>query len=317
MSCYKPLNAYFSKRINKNGKRDVTFRKSEGYLDMPVQIACGRCIGCRLETSRQWAVRCVHESQNHKQNSFLTLTYSEEHLPEYGSLNKEHVQKFIKRLRKKFHMKSLRYLYCGEYGENLSRPHYHLCLFGLDFSQDRKLYKRNFQEDRLYNSEILNQLWPYGHAVIGDLTYQSAAYVARYVTKKVKGDLQAEKYGEKIDPETGELTLLRTPEFAEASRRPALGRDWFFENYRQVYPNDFVVVNKRKQKPPKYYDFLLESHDPELYAQVKYNRKRSMESAQDTRPEEYDPYRLATKEEIRERKGSRLNRSIENESICN
>ena len=317
MSCYKPLNAYFSKVKNQNGKRDITFKPNEAYLDMPVQIACGRCIGCRLEVSRQWAVRAIHESQSHERNSFLTLTYSEENLPENGSLKKEHVQKFIKRLRKKFPKKNIRYLYCGEYGENLKRPHYHLCLFGVDFHQDRKLYKRNFDDHKLYNSEILNKLWPYGHAVIGDLTYQSAAYVARYVTKKVKGSLQAEKYGEKCDLQTGEVSLLLQPEFAEASRRPALGRDWFFENYRQVYPNDFVVVNKRPQKPPKYYDFLLEQHDPDLYTKVKYKRKKSMEKAIDQRPEDFDPYRLATKEEIRSRKGKRLTRSFENETICN
>lgn len=289
---------------------------------MPVQVACGRCIGCRLENSRQWAVRCIHESQLHKESCFLTLTYNDDHLPKDLSINKKIVQKFLKKLRRKYPDKNIRYLYCGEYGEENNRPHYHICLFGIDFSHDRKFYKLNSLNQRLYNSPTLDKLWSkplnkgdrptsIGHAVIGDLTYQSAAYVARYVTKKVTGKEQPEKYGEKLDLETGELTLARTPEFAEASRRPALGREWFYKHYKEVYPNDFVVVNKTPQKPPKYYDQLLEEHDKELYDRVKSKRTQAMKAEVEKRPEEHDPYRLAVKEQIRGRKKKYLPRRIE------
>ena len=315
MTCYKPLHGYFSKRRNSNGKRDVTFNKSEAFTDMPVEIACGRCIGCRLEKSRQWAVRCVHESQTNKHNSFLTLTYDNKNLPKDHNIDKTHIQKFIKRLRKKFDKKKLSYMYCGEYGEDLGRPHYHICLFGIDFHQDRKIYRTTNQDHKLYNSKILDKLWPYGHAVIGDLTYQSAAYVARYVTKKINGKDKEDHYGQKIDTQSGEITLLRTPEFAEASRRPALGRDWFFKNYKQVYPNDFVVVNKKKQKPPRYYDQLLEKYYPDLYTKVKYNRIQAMKLDKEKNPYEHETYRKLAKEENRQRKAVRLKRSLTNESI--
>ena len=315
MSCYHPLKGWFSRQRNENGKRNVTFNLSEAFHDKPIEIACGRCIGCRLEKSRQWAVRCLHEAQNHKHNSFLTLTYDEENIPSDGNIHKSHVQKFIKRLRKKFQEKNIRYLYCGEYGENLGRPHYHICLFGIDFHQDRKLLKKTSQDHKLYNSDILDKLWPYGHAVIGDLTYQSAAYTARYVTKKINGSEMEEHYGEKVCLDTGELSLIRTPEFAEASRRPALGRDWFFKNYKQVYPNDFVVVNKKRQKPPRYYDQLLEKYFPDLYTKVKAKRKKSMELDKESNPEEYDDYRRLAKEEIRQRKGERLKRGLEAKGV--
>lgn len=322
MSCYKPLKGWLSKTLTDKGKRGIVFNPKNGYLDKRVEVPCGQCIGCRLEKSRQWAVRCMHESQLHDANCFLTLTYDDKHLPEYLSIEKKEVQNFIKRLRKKYPAKDIRYLYCGEYGEKNDRPHYHICLFGIDFRHDRKFHSITSLEHKLYTSETLDNLWSkcaegedrpskIGHAIIGDLTFQSSAYVARYITKKVNGDLKAEKYGEICDPSTGEILLARTPEFAEASRKPALGKRWFEKHYKEVYPNDFVVINKTPQKPPKYYDTLLERIDPDLYTSVKYKRQHEMQKAQAKRPEEYEPDRLATKEQIRGRKKQRLTRSIE------
>lgn len=289
---------------------------------MPVEVPCGRCIGCRLENSRQWAVRCVHESKLSPYNCFLTLTYNDEHLPANGTLVKSDVQNFIKRLRKKYPLKKISYLYCGEYGEDLSRPHYHICLFGMDFYHDRKYYKSNSLGNKLYNSETLDKLWSkslkegdrptkIGHAVIGELTFQSAAYVARYVTKKVIGEDKSAHYGEKVDIITGEISYIREPEFAEASRRPALGRRWFEKNYKEVYPNDFVVINKVPQKPPKYYDNLLENVDKELYFKVKSVRTNNMKQSVRKNPLERSRERLEVKEQIRERKKQHLPRSIE------
>lgn len=322
MPCYKPLKGYFAAHLNENGKREILFNPKGAYIDMPVEIACGRCIGCRLENSRQWAIRCVHEAKFHESSCFLTLTYNDLHLPKNLSLEKDIIPKFIKRLRKKYPQKRISYLYCGEYGENFARPHYHICLFGIDFRHDRKKYKQNSLGDWLYNSETLDRLWSkrltenseitnIGHAVIGNLTYQSAAYVARYVTKKVSGEEQPKKYGEKVDLSTGELTLLREPEFAQASRRPSLGKKWFEKHYKEIYPNDMVVVNKKPQKPPKYYDTLLERIDPELFKQVKLKRQAGMSEAQTKRPEEFTRERLDVKEQIRSRKKQFLPRRIE------
>lgn len=76
MTCYSPLEGWYSKKRTLSGNRKVVFNLHEGLADRPVTIPCGQCIGCRLERSRQWAVRCVHEASLHTSNCFLTLTFS-------------------------------------------------------------------------------------------------------------------------------------------------------------------------------------------------------------------------------------------------
>ena len=170
-------------------------------------VACGQCVGCRLERSRQWAIRCVHESQMHEQNCFITLTYSDEFLPENGSLQLKHFQDFMKRLR--FHVGGgIRFFHCGEYGEENGRPHHHAIIFNHDFA-DKKVWKTN-NGVVLYRSKILEELWPYGFATVGCVSFESAAYVARYITKKVNGDMADSHY------------LGREPEYITMSRRPGV-----------------------------------------------------------------------------------------------
>lgn len=229
MACFHPLKGWASKS-NPSG---ITFNKKLGYEDLPRTVPCGNCSGCRLERSRQWAVRCYHESQMHEHNSFVTLTYSPENLPENGSISVRTLQLFVKRLRKKYPHK-IRFFACGEYGDLLERPHYHLCLFGHDF-MDRKYYKTTETGDRLYRSAELESLWSFGFSTTGDVTFKSAAYVARYVMKKINGTAAALHYGEK------------TPEFLTMSRRPGVGTGWLKKFESDVYPNDFVVINEKKR----------------------------------------------------------------------
>jgi len=222
--CYSPLTGYRSRVTGASGKRQIVFKSSEGYLDQPVEVPCGRCIGCRLEYSRQWAVRCVHEASLYDENSFLTLTYSPENLPSNGSLVKRDLQLFFKRLRKSLPEKKIRYFACGEYGDRNGRPHYHVCLFNHNF-RDRYLYTVR-DGVALYRSESLERLWPAGFSTIGDVTFESAAYVARYTMKKFKGDEdEKKKHYEICDSETGEIHDL-LPEFAIMSRRPGIGSGW-------------------------------------------------------------------------------------------
>ena len=147
MTCYHPLTAYWA--ISKNGDRSITFdiNKSCGSGAV-IKLPCGQCVGCRLERSRQWAVRCMHEASLYKRNCFITLTYSNEYLPPNMSLVKSDFQKFMKRLRKRCGS-SVRYYYCGEYGENFGRPHYHAILFGFDF-KDKVYWRQNTNGDRCY-----------------------------------------------------------------------------------------------------------------------------------------------------------------------
>ena len=151
MACYHPMQGYRSAEVTKNGKRKIVFSPQKGYIDLPVKVACGQCIGCRLERSRQWAIRCVNEASLYRGNCFITLTYSDEYLPQNKSLDKRDFQLFMKRLRKEFSSERIRYFHCGEYGcsckvcglsaklcrrvgcgsfvEGLGRPHYHALFF--------------------------------------------------------------------------------------------------------------------------------------------------------------------------------------------
>ena len=87
MPCYTPITGYASRALTKNGKRQIVFSPQKGFVDLPMTIPCGQCIGCRLEKARQWAIRCVHESKMWEHNSFVTLTYNDFNLPIDGSIS--------------------------------------------------------------------------------------------------------------------------------------------------------------------------------------------------------------------------------------
>lgn len=304
MPCYHPLTGYRSLSVNASGKRSIVFNASQGFRDMPVSLPCNQCIGCRLERSRQWAIRCVHEKSLHEQNCFVTLTYSPENLPKGGSLVKEDVQKFLKRLRRKYEPKKIRTFYCGEYGENGDRPHYHLLLFGHDFS-DKKILMNG--ENPLYRSAELEELWTLGHSSIGTVTFESAAYVARYVTKKVTGKRALDHYNE-VDPKTGEILRERTPEFAQPSLKPGIGKSWFDNNYQATYNRDSVIVRGKEMKPPKYYNTQYEKAFPTQYEKIKTKRKLAGEKHAENNTRE----RLDVREECQMHKAKQLKRKLEN-----
>lgn len=296
MPCYKPLQGWRSRRLTPNGKRGIVFKESQGYSDMPVTVACGQCIGCRLQRSLMWAVRCVHEAQLHEYNCFITLTYDDEHLPMHNTLVKEHFQKFMKRLRKKYtpknpfsktnqkeawkeyHKKNaIKYYHCGEYGEHTSRPHYHACIFNFQF-KDLELWSER-DGVCLYVSEELNDLWGLGYATVGDVTFESAAYTARYIMKKVNGD-NAESHYQRLDLRTGELYMVET-EYTTMSN--GIGKEWFKKYKGDCYPKDFVTVRGVKNTVPKYYDGLYEIDEPEEMEKIKALRvKRSKEDENNT-----------------------------------
>lgn len=269
MPCYYPLQGWYSKSINPTGKRSIVFNKNEAISHREVALPCGMCIGCRLEHSRQWAMRCMHEAQMHEDNCFLTLTYSDDHLPDYCNLVKRDFQLFMKRLRRRFG-DGIRFYGCGEYGDILARPHYHICVFGHDF-EDKVLWK-TVGGNRLFISASLVELWPFGFSTIGALTFDSAAYVARYCLKKRKGKNWREHY-ERIDVDTGECVDLQ-PEFSLMSRRPGIGSSWYEKFSPEVFPRDRVVVNAKEVKPPKFYLDRLEKFMPRTYEAIKRQRRK-------------------------------------------
>lgn len=209
----------------------------------------------------------MHEAQMHETSSFVTLTYDDEHLPEDGGLHVEHWKNFAKKFRRD--VGKMRFVAAGEYGPQTLRPHWHVLLFGFDFSTDRELHKvRNGHPT--YTSELLAKIWPHGFHEIGTVTYQSAAYVASYVTKKMGGKQAKETYS-RTDPITGETWEVR-PEFAVQSRRPGIGTKWIEEFWRDVYPRDEVIMDGRKFRPPKFYDQWLAVEKPAIWDQVRAKR---------------------------------------------
>lgn len=244
MACFHPLRAF--RRVGGG----VSFSPRDSGL--PLSLPCGQCIGCRVERSRQWALRVVHESQMHAANSFVTLTYDGEHLPPDGGLHVEDWQRFAKRARKAFG--PFRFFHCGEYGEETFRPHYHACIFGLDFVSDR-IPLRRVGRDPLFWSPSLSRAWGMGHVAIGELTYESAAYVARYVCKKLTGPQGKIAYSRSC-PRTGRAWRV-SPPYVTMSRRPGVGTTWFDKYGGEVYPADEVVHEGRRFRPPRFYDLKL------------------------------------------------------------
>lgn len=216
----------------------------------------------------------MHEASLHEDNSFVTLTYDEEHLPLYGSLDKDAVPLFMKRLRKR---RKARYFYCGEYGEREGRPHYHALLFGVDF-KDKELWALRGGLP-VWKSAELATLWPMGLSEIGSLTFESAAYVARYVLKKWSGQARADY--ERVAYDTGEVVDLEPP-FAQMSRNPGIGNGWFKKFSSDVFPSDEVVVNGKSQKAPRYYGNLHEVEAAEEMAAVRRARMFELELSENS-----------------------------------
>jgi len=306
MACYFPRDGYLSTFKSSKGKRLITIKSQEAISHIPVtKVACGGCIGCRLEESKQWAVRAHHESLLYEENCFITLTYDNQNLPLNKGIDVEHTKTFMKDLREhvRYHTgkTGIRSFGCGEYGEKckncgknkldcnqsgqncwlpvLGRPHYHACIFNYDFPDKYEFFKK--KNITHYRSPLLEEIWGKGHCTVTDFNFKTAAYVARYVTKKLKGQKRNE-----IDPETGlgyydwtceetGITYEREPERKlMLSRNPGIGAPWF-EKYgkQECYPHDEICVDKKKMKPPKYYDYLMEKTDEEVIEKVKEKRR--------------------------------------------
>lgn len=295
MPCTRPLTAY------QDAEGRVVFNETDG-VGPPLSLACGQCQDCRLQRSADWATRITHEAQLHERNSFLTLTYSDEHLPADSGLSQRDFQLFMKRLRSE--VGKVRYYACGEYGEQTFRPHYHLCLFGEDFSEDRELVSQNHQGDRVYKSDWLDWIWKKGGCRIGNLTPQSAAYVARYVMKKATGPHAAIRY-QTVNSETGEVFAVES-ERAWMSLKPGIGADWFKRyGHTDVFPIDQVIINGGRRHVPRYYDKLWERQGGDLPA-VKLARQERAERVSD----DLTPERLAVRERCSKARLRKLTRRL-------
>nr|QJB19149.1 MAG: replication initiator protein [Microvirus sp.] len=272
MPCYTPIKGWYARKTNPSGKRSIVFDSSLGHHDRGIDIPCGQCIGCRLERAREWAIRCTHEASLYDLNCFITLTYRDEDKPVNGSLVPSHFVDFMKRLRRyvaplscvsawmsdfgrvvirrSWRPWGVRFFHCGEYGEQLARPHHHACLFNFDFHD--KYFFRVSNGFSLFRSPTLERLWPFGYSTIGAVTFETASYVAGYVSKKITGPAADAHYGG------------RAPEYVTMSRRPGIGARWFELYHSDVFPSDEVVLRGGiKCRPPKYYDSIFDLTSPD------------------------------------------------------
>lgn len=242
--------------LKPNGKKDLIFATQVSsnlalstdelkrkYKDRLIPVPCGKCVGCRLDNSKQWAVRCVLESLDHDSNSFITLTYDESHCP--SKLVKSHLSGFLKRLRAAHPEIVIRFFGCGEYGSLNGRPHYHAIIFGYDFPD--KVILSGDGDKALFRSQELEKLWKFGISSVGKVSLESCAYVARYSMKKTK--------------------LSHGDEFLLMSRRPGLAANWFESHQEMIYLSDHVygAFGKSHQAAvPRYFDKLAEKSNIDL-----------------------------------------------------
>lgn len=322
MSCYRPLDAW----RHPNGS--IQFKATHSAKIANLKLPCGQCVGCRIDRSREWAVRCTHEASLHKENCFLTLTYAE--TEDNPSLDHRDFQLFMKSLRKKAG-KKLTYYMCGEYGQDqedvkngvkkprLGRKHYHAIIFGYDF-KDKKLWKITKQKERLYRSKTLEQLWKHGYSTTASVTWNSSAYVSRYIMKKQSGDYSEEHY--RITNKTTGESIEVKPEYTQMSTKPGIGKKWLEKYWKDIYPSDQCLIKTKsgikKFKVPRYYDELMEDQpatktrksrkgiNPELIQKVKENR---IENARKHRKNNtYE--RLEIREHIQQAKVHQLKRQL-------
>lgn len=262
MPCFKPQDAYL---LEEGG---ITYNSNHKGIQQPLTLPCRGCIGCRAERARQWAIRCTHEASMHKKNTFITLTYDEEHLPADSSLNYKHYQLFMKKLRKKYGTK-IRFYMAGEYGSQTKRPHYHAILFNHMFDDATPHTTSKSGKPVLVSSE-LTKLWGKGFASIGEVNYTSCHYIAKYIIEKITGD-PAEDHYRHINKDTGEITQ-RTPEFNRMSLRPGIGKPWYDKYKRDIINTGSVVTDGHQTKIPAYYDRLFQEDFPFEYDDYTYQK---------------------------------------------
>ncbi len=308
MACYKPLKAWRGRQLSlKTGKFPMVFKLQDSNATLicpPIMLPCGRCVGCRLQKSKEWAIRCVHESSLHTSSAFVTLTYDDTNLPIHHSLKLRDYQLFMKRLRRDANRpkdNNIRFYAAGEYGEDKMRPHYHALLFNIEFPDKKFLTKQN--DVPIYTSDLLSSIWGKGFCSIGDVTMQSAAYVARYVMKKATGEHAEQKYNH--TDQYGEIHQIE-PERATMSRKPGIASHWFQKYRTDLYPDDFVIINGRKHSTPKFYDRQMQMVDPKLFSRLQFTRKKSGRR----RLWDETPDRLAVREKLAHIKIDQLPRNL-------
>lgn len=238
MACYHPVPAY-------QGVPGEQVRLNPPLGTANLSVPCGGCLGCKSDRALQWAHRCMHEARCWPANAFLTLTYSDDALPDPPHLVPRDLTLFFKRLRKYANRPGglldcsrrgpLRYFACGEYGDRTQRPHYHALVFNL-LCRDLEPVGTG-----LWSSSALTACWGLGHVAIGEVTPASANYVAQYSLKKLGGSVDCDPDG-----------VVRLPPFLRMSRRPGIGDSWL-RSFREDLRGGYMVIDGTQHRVPRAY----------------------------------------------------------------
>lgn len=297
MACYHPKPAWMLK-YDHPGKPEFTKpANAEKHPEKwkEITIPCGQCIGCRLDYSRQWATRITEEMKLYPENYFLTLTYDDDHLPWKEVINKEtgelithctlvpkHMTEFMKKLRRNYEYhtgwQGIRFFGAGEYGSQTERAHYHIAILNMPIApEEMKKIGNNKQGDELFECPRISEIWGKGFVTIGALTWQSAAYVARYITKKQMGKNSKDWYQK----------MAMEPEFTRMSRNPGIGMPAIMgnpERLQKIIDEDKIRVTKKNgtldNKIPKIFNQAYRSMEPENMILTERNRQKRTERAE-------------------------------------
>lgn len=289
---------YHPAKIINPTKYEIENMKDGAYTKAKT-IPCGKCIGCRLENSRQWANRGFLEGQLWEQNWFVTLTYNEDNVPKTeeiitskgysftddeetwgGTLLPKDIETFMNTLRqimkRDYNQIGIRYMLCGEYGGTTQRPHYHIIFFNLNLPLETFYNPRVINKEIYYQNTILERAWTKGISNISEATWNNIAYTARYITKKINGENSEEHYAS-----LGQ----EHKEFFRASNRPGIGFGYYEKNKNKIYERDQIIIKNKAGivpcKPPKYFDRLYEKEFPEKWKEIK--RQREIDGKNQTR----------------------------------
>ncbi len=315
MPCYSPLKGY--KDIISGG-----WTSNKAGNAQTLEVACGQCLGCRVDHRLMWSIRIVHEAamhMDHYGNSWATLTYRDpsactdeqyrngHFIPSDYSLKPSHVSDFVRSLRKSNKDHKIRYFYCGEYGDENERPHYHICLFNHSFN-DQYLWKDD-EGLYTYTSTELQKHWPWGFTTVAELNLRTAAYTAGYSLKKITGT-RAQTHYLRCD-EHGEAYWL-LPEYIRMStgrKKPCGLGAGFYEKFKtDIFPSDESPVpgHGTRQLVPRYYENILAEQQPAMLEQIKLVRQEFIaEHAAD-----FTPQRLRDKYICQQAKEKQITRNL-------
>lgn len=315
MPCYSPLKGY--KDAVSGG---LTFKKAGSSQKM--EVACGQCLGCRVDHRLMWSIRIVHEASLHMDhfgNSWATLTYRDpwnctkqqlkdgHFIPQKRTLIASHVSKFVRSLRKSNEDHKIRYFYCGEYGDENDRPHYHICLFNHSFN-DQYLWKDD-EGFYTYTSKELQKHWPWGFTTVAPLNLRTAAYTAGYAFKKITGEkawdhyLRCDEYGEAywLKPEYIRMSTGR-------GKPSGIGAKFYEKFASDFFPSDQSPIPGHGQSElvPRYYENILAKQDPKMLESVKDLRQKFIKA----HAADFTPERLRDKYICARAKQNQLKRNL-------